>query len=78
MSTLGRTTPPNAGMAAAWKPTIKNNGAPGWLPASFTLNLTWPVGTPVGTTLYAQAWVLDGLAVNSVSASNALQTTQQP
>lgn len=36
---------------------------------------TWPTGLPAGLTLWAQAWITDGAAVQGAAASNALMQT---
>ena len=45
---------------------------------SSTFYATWPSSTPAGTSVYVQAWTLDPLAAFGVSASNAIQASQQP
>lgn len=41
----------------------------------YVLPATWPAGIPSGTTIYAQAWIHDGAAVQGFSASNAVSGT---
>jgi len=37
-----------------------------------TVGFTWPVGTPLGTTLWYQAWMLDARSPFGISATNGL------
>jgi hypothetical protein len=43
----------------------------------YTLGATWPASSTTGTTVYLQTWTIDALAVQGLSASNALEATQQ-